>query len=88
MEQCYDWWVQGFQVLINSNSPVLDPNIVEELKVWPPCTPLDCLHLIFEVKETIRSMSNRKAFGPDGLQAELFKFISSIREDHNEYSTK
>ena len=52
-----DRWVQWFSSLLSTKSPALDPNIVEELKVWPPCTPLDDLPSIFEEEETIESMS-------------------------------
>ena len=43
--------------------------------MWPPCIPPDDLPSIFEVEETVKSMSNRKAAGPDELPAELLKFI-------------
>ena len=58
-----------------SKSPALDLNVVEELKVWPPCIPLDDSPSIFEVEETIKSMSNRKAVGSDELPAEPLKLI-------------
>ena len=41
----------------------------------PPCIPLDDSPSIFEVEETIKSMPNRKAVGPDELLAELLKLI-------------
>ena len=62
-------------------SPALDPNIVEELKLWPPCTSLDDLPSTFEVEETIKSMSNRKSVGPDELPAELLKL--ALDEDRD-----
>ena len=58
---------------LNIKSPALDPNINEELKVWSPCTLLDDLPSIFEVEETVKSMSNRTAVGPDVFPAELLK---------------
>ena len=61
-------WVQWLSTSLNTKSPALDPNIVEELKVWPPRTPLDDLPSIFEVEETIKSISNRKAVGPHELK--------------------
>ena len=70
-----DRWVQWFRILLNTKSPSLDLKIVEELKVCPPCIPLDDLPLISEAEKTIKSMSNRKAVGPDELPAELFKLI-------------
>ena len=42
-----DRWVQPFRTSFNTKSPVLDPDIVEELKVWPPFMPLDDLPSIF-----------------------------------------
>ena len=42
----------------------------------PVCPSLlDDLPSIFEVEETIKSMSSRKAVGPDGLPAELDQII-------------
>ena len=64
-------------------SPALDPNIVEELKLWPPCTSLDDLPSIFEVEEIIKSMSNRKSVGPDELPAELLKLALDEDRDGN-----
>ena len=52
-----DRWVQWFSSLLKTKLSTLDPGIVEELKVWPPCTPLDDLPSIFEEEETIESMS-------------------------------
>ena len=34
-------WIRWFHQLLNTKSSTLDPNIVDELKVWPPCNPLD-----------------------------------------------
>ena len=59
----------------NTRSAALDQNIVEELKVWPPCIPFEYLASTFEVEETIKSMLNRKAVGPDELPVELLKII-------------
>ena len=71
-----DRWVQWFSSLLNTKSPTLDPSIIEELGVWPPCTPLDDLPSIFEEVETIKSLSNRKVVGPDELPAGLLKLAS------------
>ena len=76
-------WVQWFSTSLNTKSPALDPNIVEELKMWPTCTPLDDLPSIFQVEETINSMSNRKAVGPDELPTELLKL--ALYEDRDGY---
>ena len=56
-------------------------NIVEWLKVCPPCIPFDDVPSIFEVEETIKNRSNRNAVGPHELQAKLFKLMSD--EDHD-----
>ena len=34
-------WVRWFHKLLNAKSPTLDPSIVDELKQWSPCRPLD-----------------------------------------------
>ena len=72
-----DRWVQWFTTLLSAKSPALDLNIVESLKVWPLCIPLDDLPFIFEVEENIKSMSNRKAAGPDELPVELLNCSNS-----------
>ena len=46
-----------------------------------PRTPLDDLPSIFEVEETIKSMSNRKSVGPEELPAELL--ILALDEDRH-----
>ena len=71
----HDRWVQWLSTLINTKSPALDLNIVEERKVWPPCIRLDDLPSIFEMKETIKSLSNREGVRSDELPAELLKLI-------------
>ena len=58
-------------------------NIVQELKVRPPCTPLDDLPSILEVEETIKSMSNQKPVGPEELPAELLKLALDEDRDGN-----
>lgn len=60
----------------------LDPTIlVDEIKVFPPCMPLDDVPSRYEVEEAVRAMANRKAVGPDGLPTELLKatVLSSCR---------
>ena len=47
----------------------------------PPCTPLDDLPSIFGVDEIMKSLSNRKAVGPDELPAELLKL--ALDRDHH-----
>ena len=64
-------WVRWFHKLLNTKSPTLDPSIVDELKRWPPCRPLDDVPSRYEVEEAIRALANRKAVGLDGLPAEL-----------------
>ena len=60
----------------NTKSPTLDSNIVDELKQWPPCTPLDDVPSRYEAEEAIHALANRKAVGPDGLLAELLKVLA------------
>ena len=43
--------------------------------MYPPCIPLDDSPSIFKVEETIKSISNGKAVGPDELPTELVKLI-------------
>ena len=64
----------------NTKPPTLDPSIVEELKQWPPCRPLDDVPFRHEVEEAIRALANRKAVKPDGLQAELLKVLAEERK--------
>ena len=59
--------------LLNTKSPTLDPTITDELKVWPPYSPLDDVPSRNEVEEAIRAMANRKVVGTDGLPVELLK---------------
>ena len=67
----------------NSKSPTLDPSIVDELKQWPPCRPLNDVPSRYEVEEAIRALANRKAVGPDGLPAELLQVLA----DEGEFNT-
>ena len=60
----------------NTKSPTLDPSIVDELKHWPPCRPLDDVPSRYKVEEAIRALANRKAVRPDGLPAELLKVLA------------
>ena len=79
-----DRWVQWFSSSLNTSSPALEPNIVEELKMWAPCTPLSMQYLqSLRWRGTITSMSNRKAVGPEELPAELFKLASDGDQEGN-----
>ena len=69
-----------FHKLLNTKSPILDPSIVDGLKQWPPCRPLDDAPTRYEVEEAIRALANRKAVGPDGLHAELLKVLADEGE--------
>ena len=60
-------WVRRFHKLLNTKSPTLDPNIVDELEQWPPCRPLDDVPSRYEVEEAILALANRKAVAPDGF---------------------
>ena len=68
-------WARGFHKLLNTKSPTLDPTISDEIKVWPPCSPLADVPSRYEVEEAILAMANRKAVGPDGLPAKLLKVL-------------
>ena len=57
-------------------SPTLDPSIVDDLKKWPPCRPLDDVPSRYEVEEAIRALANRTGVGADGCLAELFKVLA------------
>ena len=71
--------VRWFHKLLSTKWPTLDPSIVDELKQWPPCRPLDDVPSRYEV-EAIRALANRKAVGPDGLPAELLKVLADEGE--------
>ena len=70
-------------VLAGTGSLYIDPSIVDELKQWPPCRPLDDVPSRYEVEEAIRALANRRAVGPDGLPAELLKVLA----DEGEFNT-
>ena len=65
-----------FHKLLYTKSPTLDPSIVDELKQWPPCRPLDDVPSRYEVEGEIRALANRKAVAPDGLPAELLTVLA------------
>ena len=44
-------WVRWFHKLLGTKPPTLDPSIVDELKQWPPCRPLDDVPSRYEVEE-------------------------------------
>ena len=73
-------WVRWVHKLLNTKSPTLDPSIVNELEQWPPCRPLDDVPSRYEIGEAIRELANRKAVGPDGLPAEILKFLADEGE--------
>ena len=54
-------------------SPKLDPNIAEGLEQWPENTTLENQSTMQDLIDTIRSLANGKAIGPDGVPVELFK---------------
>ena len=75
-----EWWVRWFHKLLNTKSPTLYPSIVDELKQWPPCRPLDDVPSRYRVEEAIRALANRKPVGSDGLPAELLKVLADEGE--------
>ena len=44
-------WMRWFHKLLNIESPTLDPVMVDELKQWASCRPLDDVPFRYEVKE-------------------------------------
>ena len=66
-------WVRWFHTLLNAESPRLDPNIAEDLDQRPENMPLGVQPTMQELTDTIRSLANGKAVGPDGVSVELFK---------------
>ena len=75
-ERCVRW----FHKQLNTKSPTLDPSVVDELKQWPPCRPLDDVPSRYEEGDAIRALANRKAVGPDGLPAEPLKVLADEGE--------
>ena len=67
-------WERWFHKLLNTKSPTLDSSIVDELKQWPPCRPLDDVPSRYEVEGAVL------AVGPDGLPAELLKVLADEGE--------
>ena len=66
-------WVRWFHTRLNAKSPRLDPNIAEGLDQWPKNMPLRVQPTMQEMTDTIRSLANGKAVGPDEVSVELFK---------------
>ena len=66
-------WVRWFHTLLNAKPEGLDPNIAEGLDQWPENMLLGVQPMMQELTNTIRSLANGKAVGPDGVSAELFK---------------
>ena len=66
-------WVRWFYTLLYAKSPRLDPNIAEGLDQWPENMPLGVPPTMQELTDTIRSLANGKAVGPDEVYVELFK---------------
>ena len=66
--------------MLDTKLPTLDPGIVDELKQWPLCRPLDDIPSRYEVEEAIRALANRKAVGSDGLPTELLKGLADKGE--------
>ena len=65
-------WVQWFHTLLNTKSPKFDRNIAEGLEQWPENTTLGNQFTMQELTDVIRSLTNGKAVGPDGVPVELF----------------
>ena len=72
-------WVRWFHKLFNIKPPTLDPSIVDEIKQWPPCRPVDDVPSRYEVAGAIRVLANQKAVGPGGLPTELLKVLADER---------
>ena len=66
-------WVRWFHTFLNAKSPRLDPNIAEGLDQWPENMSLGVQPAMQELTDAIRSLTNGKAVGPDGISVELFK---------------
>ena len=65
-------WVRWFHTLLNAKAPRLNPNIVEGLDQWPENMPLRVQPTMQELTDAIRSLTNGKTVGPDGVSVELF----------------
>ena len=74
--------MRWLQKLLTSKSLTLDPRIVDELKQWPPCSPLVDVPSMYEVEEAIRALANRKAVGPDVLPAKLLKVLADTGQSN------
>ena len=66
-------WVRWFYTLLNAKSPRLDPTIAEGLDKWPKNMPLEVQPTMQKLTDSIRSLVNGKAVGPDGVSFKLFK---------------
>ena len=73
VELARERWVRWFHTLLNAKPPKLDPNIAEGLDQWPENMPLGVQLTMQELTDVIRSLSNGKAVGSDGVSIDLFK---------------
>ena len=73
-------WVRWFHKALDTKSPTLDQRVVEELKQWPRCRPLDDVPSKYEVEGAIRAFANRRAIGVDGRPVELLKVLADEGE--------
>ena len=81
-------WMEWFPKLLNTMSPTLDPNIVDELKQWPRRRSPDGVPSRYELEEAIRALGNGKAVGPDGLPSELRSWPTKENRTRSKSSTR
>ena len=66
-------WVRFFRSLLNAKSNMFDPDIPKRLPQQPVASALGIGPTEKEIATAMKSMTNAKAVGPDGLPAELLK---------------
>ena len=73
VELARERWVRWSHTLLNAKPPKLDPNIAEGFDQWHKNMPLGVQLTMQELTDVIRSLSNGKAVGSDGVSIDLFK---------------
>jgi len=51
-----------------------DPSFLDQVPQFPPIPDLDTPPSLHEVSKAVQGLKNNKAFGPDGIPGEIFKY--------------
>ena len=73
LKEIREGWRRCFRSLLNTTSPALDLIFTKSLWPTPAALSLEDTPVVDETKQSLRSMANGKAIGPDELQADLLE---------------